>query len=461
MEDKILNLKLKYKGRYLDTAKYQRDFHNHLYIGSDKMLLWQILDKRFPEKFQLITRSKGKFFLNLWSEMEILLKIGKNVYSKQQLVEKGVIEDGKIQLQKAQMGRLKFLEDWEIEYNFSQPYQVVLTEKEKQEIRRFATFTPLSPQEKFTRIFLFLGVIFTIGGLWLFEANYEPPALIGLADRLSRIEHIATRVEVEPLREEVRRQPREEVEEEITQQVQQAAQMTSKEFEAEFGLSLTAGLTSGGEGELSSQLLEITEVQEIVAAGEAKGDLPQIRRGSSELDVVSSKIDLSETEGLGDLGSLDGVDLSSDAGFEEIDLANLGGQIGQYNITKIESKKKFEEMKRRFSGIKMMTEEDVEVAELPPQERTELAQIDKVVSAYKPQIIKLFTTESMMIDMYGTLQFNLIISPAGRVEAVDITPFEGSYFTSTFLAKCREIILNWQISVQEAVGYSFRMKFYK
>lgn len=465
MENKILNLKLKYKNKYLDIAKYKRDFHNQFYLGSDKMLLWQILDETFPEKFCLISRKKNQFQLNLWEEMDILVKEDNKIYPKHKLIREGILTNGVMQLKPNQMGRIKFLQDWEIEYNFSEPYRVVLSEEEKKEVKKFAHFSKVPAQDSFTRIFLLLGIIFTVGGLLLFESKYEPPLETDLAYRLSKIDYIATRVEI-PIPETKQQespQPREARKEEVTQQIHQAARMTSEEFQAEFGLSLNASLSGGNEEELNNQLLEITEVQEIISSGESyvSTSAPQITRGASELDVISSKVELGEGDGLGDLGGLDGVDLSNDSGFEEIDLANLGGNIGQYNITKIESKKKFEEIKKRFSGIKMMQEGNIEIAEMQPQEKTQLANIDKVVSAYKPQIIKLFTTESMMIDMYGTLEFSLIIGLNNQVEAVDINQIEGSYFTATFITKCKEIILNWKITVQEPVGYSFRMKFYK
>jgi hypothetical protein len=467
MEKKILNLSLKYKGKYLDIAKYQRDFHKRFFVGSDKNLIWQILNDNFPEKFLLIERKKDYFILHLWEHMDILVKEGNQIFTKQQLLENGILENNRLRLQENQMGRLRLLDEWEIEYSFVKPAKRVLTEAEKMAIKQFSTFSKLSPQERNTRIFLLVGIVLTVGLLSIFEANYQPPEINNLADRLSRLETIATRVEIPALKEEKPVQktykPREESEQEVTQQVQQAARMTAEEFQAEFGLSLDAGLSGGGEENLNNQLLEITEVQEIVASGKGgqPGYAPQITRGASELDVISSKVQLDEGEGLGSLGGLEGIDLDAESGFEEIDLANLGGNIGQYTITKIESKKKFEEIKKRFSGIKMMQEGNIEIQEMQPQERTELANIDNIVSAYKPQIVKLFTTESMMIDMYGSLEFSIIISPPGKVEAVDLNPIEGSYFTPTFLNKCQEIILNWNIPVDEPVGYSFRMKFYK
>ncbi|HHE38980.1 MAG TPA: hypothetical protein ENL20_10465, partial [Candidatus Cloacimonetes bacterium] len=370
MEKMILNLKFKYKGKYLDIAKYNRDFHNRFFVGSDKNLMWQILNSNFPEKFLLIERKKDYFILHLWDKMDILVKEGNQIFTKQQLIETGILKDNRLLLKENQMGRIRFLDDWEIEYSFVKPVKKILSDAEKQVIKQFATFSKLSPLERNTRIFLLLGVLLTVGLLYIFEANYQPPEINSLVERLSQLEKIATRVEVPVVEEEKQPKkiykPREESEQEVAQQVQQAARITAAEFEAEFGLSLDASLSGGTENELNNQLLEITEVQEIVSTGEGSksGVVPQITRGASELDVISSKIQLDEGEGLGSLGGLEGIDLDAESGFEEIDLANLGGNIEQYKITKIESKKKFEEIKKHFSGIKMMQEGNIEIQEM-------------------------------------------------------------------------------------------------
>ena len=159
---------------------------------------------------------------------------------------------------------------------------------------------------------------------------------------------------------------------------------------------------------------------------------------------------------MGDLG------LGGTGGFEEVDMASLGGNVGNYNITKVESKAQFTAVKKRFAGIKMVSEGSITVKQtVSPQTKSIVADIDRVVSTYKPQISKLFGVESMMMDMYGTIEFSLIISKNGKIEAVDIEPIQGSYFTDSFLSKCREIITNWKIPVKDAIGYSFRMKFMK
>jgi hypothetical protein len=469
MSDKILNLKLKYKDQYLDTARYNRDFTGKFFIGSDKMQFWQILDDKFPAKYNLISKVGDKFKMTLRQGMDVVVKKDDRVLTKEELQQSKLLNKNVLTLDPGSAGRLRFGGKWEIEYSFAKPYVYIASPEEIAIGKQFAKFTPSSPQEKFTRLFIVLGVLFTAVGLYIAESTYVPPVAINFTDRLKKIEEMATEIEVPEVQVEeeqvVERATTKAVEEEaVTEQVEEAQAMTEAEFEQEFGLALDSGMPGGeGEGDFANELLEVTEVSEIVAAGTGSGDGgPQASRGAADLDVASSSgFDAGSAAGLGDIAGLEGMDLGGTGGFEEVDVAGLGGDLGSYSITKVESKAQFQAVKKRFAGIKMVKEGSVKLEEMTPEAKTELANIDQVVSTYKPQITKLFTTESMMMDMYGTIEFSLIISAAGKVEAVDIEVADGSYFTDSFIGKCRQIILNWKIRVKEPIGYAFRMKFYK
>ena len=474
MVEKILNLKLKYKDKILDIARQKRDFSKSFIIGSNKFIFWQILDKAFPDKYSLISKSGSSYRLKLREGMDITIKKDNQELTKDDLRRANLLKGNTLTLDQSTIGAVTFGGDWKIEYNFIEPYRYVATREELTVAKQFAKASPLSPQEKFTRIFVTLGVLVTWIGLYIAESNYVPPVRLDFAERLLRIEEYATQVEVGEVEEvvgptETGPKSREEMEEEVTEQVEQAQAMSSKEFEQEFGLTLGDGISGmpGGEGvgDFSNELLEVTEVSEIVVAGTGPGtgSGPVATRGASDLDVAGAGgFDLEGVgDGLGDIGGLEGLDLGGTGGFEEVDLASLGGDVGSYNVTKVESKAQFQAVKKRFAGIKMVKEGTIKIEEMTPEAKTELANIDNVVSTYKPQITKLFTVESMIMDMYGTIEFSLIISASGRVEAVDMEVADGSYFTDNFLGKCRQIILNWKIKVKEPIGYSFRMKFYK
>ena len=471
MTEKILNLQLNYKGKYLDTVRYNRDFNKSFYVGKQKHLFWQINDDAFPQKHKFIAKSGSKFKLFLNKGMSV--KINKNgaELSEEDLKREKILTDGTLIINENTEGVIDFPNDWSVKYFFKEPYKYVPSREHIEIHKKFAKTPKPSEEVKFTRIFIVLGLLFTAIGLYIGEMNYEPPEEISFAERFQRIQETATRIETDiPLVVKKEEEPtgtfKKETEEATQQAVEQAAEMTSADFATEFGLELEGGI-EGGEGEESfaGELLEVSHIGEIVAAGPATGtgSDSKARKGAEDLELAGSGgFDLSSAgEGLGDFGSLGDLDLGGSGGFEEVDMASLGGDVGSFKVTKVKSKAQFQQIKKKYAGIKIVQEGSIKLEEQSPAMKTELANITQIVNTYKPQITKLYTVESMMMDMYGTLEINLIIGSNGNVEAVDITVSDGSFFTDSFISKTRDIIMKWKIKVKDPVGYSFRMKFYK
>ena len=479
MVDKVLNLKLKYKDKVLDIARHKRDFANKFYIGNDRDLFWQILDKAFPKRYNLISKKGSSFKMKLRDDMSVTVIKNNQELGIDDLRRANLMKGKTLTLDPTTAGHIDFGGSWEIEYSFIKPYTYTPSMQEISVAKQFAKFPPSTPQQKFTRIFVILGLLAAWIGLYIAESTYVPPVQVDFAERMQRIEEFATQIQPEIFEEVVDTEgttdvqvgkSREEMEVEVTEQVEQAQAMTSAQFEQEFGLALNVGggIQGGtGTGDFSNELLEVTEVSEIVAQGSGgpgSGTGPKARRGATDLDLAGSGgFDLEGSgDGLGGLGDMEGLGLGGTGGFEEVDMASLGGDVGSYNITKVKSKAQFKAVQKRFAGIKMVTEGSIKVKQTTsPQTKSIVADIDRVVATYKPQISKLFGVETMMMDMYGTIEFSIIINKSGKVEAVDIEAIQGSYFTDSFLTKCREIILNWKIPVKDPIGYSFRMKFMK
>ena len=478
MVDKVLNLKLKYKDKVLDIARYKRDFNNKFVIGNDRDIFWQILDRAFPKRYNLISKRGSSFKMKLRDDMSVKVMKDNQELGMDDLRRANLLKGRTLTLDPSTVGSINFGGKWEIEYSFITPYSYTPSIQEVSIAKQFAKFSPSTPQQKFTRAFVILGLIATWIGLYIAESTYVPPLKIDFTERMQRIEEFATQIQPEFVEEVATEgttdaqvgKSREEMEVEVTEQVEQAQAMTSAQFEQEFGLALNVGggiQGVTGTGDFSNELLEVTEVSEIVAAssgGPGAGTGPKARRGATDLDVAGTGgFDLEGSgDGLGGLGDMSGLDLGGTGGFEEVDMASLGGNVGSYNITKIESRAQFKAVQKRFAGIKMVKEGSIKVKQtVSPQTKSIVADIDRVVSTYKPQISKLFGVETMMMDMYGTIEFSIIINKRGKVEAVDMDVIQGSYFTDSFLRKCREIILNWKIPVKDPIGYSFRMKFMK
>ncbi|MDA3814101.1 MAG: hypothetical protein PF570_07605 [Candidatus Cloacimonetes bacterium] len=475
MVDKVLNLKLKYKDKVLDVARHKRDFTNKFYIGNDRDLFWQILDKAFPRRYNLISKIGSSFKLKLRDDMSVTVIKDNQELGIDDLKRANLMKGKSLTLDPSTTGHIDFSGSWEIEYSFINAYTYTPTMQEISIAKQFAKFPPPTPQQKFTRIFVILGLLVTWAGLYFAESTYVPPLKVDFAERMQRIEDFATQVQPEIMEVETEGtvdvpvgKSREEMEVEVTEQVEQAQAMTSAQFEQEFGLALDVGggIQGGtGTGDFSNELLEVTEVSEIVAQGSGgpgAGTGPKARRGATDLDLAGSGgFDLEGSgDGLGGLGDMEGLGLGGTGGFEEVDMASLGGDVGSYNITKVESRAQFKAVQKRFAGIKMVKEGSIQVKQTTsPQTKSIVADIDRVVATLRPQIEKLFARETMIMEMYGTVEFSIIINKNGKVEAVDTESIKGSYFTDSFLTKCREIILNWKIPVKDPIGYSFRMKF--
>jgi hypothetical protein len=243
MAEKILNLKLKYKDKILDIARQKRDFTKSFIIGSNKFIFWQILDKAFPDKYTLISKSGSSYKLKLREGMDVTIKKDNQELTKEDLRRANLLKGNTLTLDPSTIGVVTFGGDWKIEYNFMQPYRYVATREELTIAKQFAKTSPLSPQEKFTRIFIIMGVLVTWIGLYIAESNYVPPVRLDFLERLQKIEEYATLIEVGEVEEvvgptETGPKSREEMEEEVTEQVEQAQAMSSAEFEKEFGLTV-------------------------------------------------------------------------------------------------------------------------------------------------------------------------------------------------------------------------------
>ena len=471
MVEKILNLKLRYKNKDLDIARYGRDFTNKFSIGSDKHIFWQILDKAFPQNYTLINKKGNDFTMQLREGMDLSVKKNGKELTKDDLKRDKILKGNVLLMDKNTEGSISFGGQWAIEYFYREPFVYKASPEELALAKQFAKFPPLTNEQKFTRIFLILGLVFTAIGLYIGEVTYVPPKAIGIRERLNRLEEIATLIEPEIIEEvepDFTRGEREIGEEEVEEVEETTQEVTSEDFKNMFGLDLGTGEI--GDADLSSELLEVTQVDEIVAAastepgvGSGTGTGPGTKQpgGGTVLDDIVGSSGLAPGEGLGDLGGLEGLDLGQGTGFEEVDLADLGGDVGKFDITKIESKAHFETVKKRFAGIKAIKEGSFKLKDKAPKDRTEFANIKNQVNTYKPQITQLYTVESMIMEMYGRIEFVIIIEANGKVVAADFNISKGSYFSESFLKKARNIILQWNIKVRNPIQYTFPMTFMK
>lgn len=468
MAEKVLNLKLFYKNKVLDTARYNRDFTKSFQVGSDKRLFWQILDPAFPKKHKLLSKDGSGYKLRLTNKMEIELNIGGKVFNRQELESSSRIKNNILKIDKDSSGLVSLINNWDIQFNFAVPYQFSPNPQEIAIAKQFAKKPPADKEHrKLTRL-VFTGLVFTTILLYVGNIFYVPPIQINLKDRFDRIQEIATRITPEI---EEAEQPEVQVEVDIAKEkaqseeqaeeaVAQAEQTSVQEFEDMFGSGFS-------DDDFEADIFEVDVVGEIAVIGNgtdvtAPGDFTSNRPVSSGNKILeqasTGSIDLSD--GIAGLEGLEDIDLGGGMGLEEIDLSSLGGSTEDFKVTQVQSKQQLAAVKRRFAEIKTVEESELELQTVTPEERNQLANINMIVKTYKPQITRLYVSERMKVEMYGTLEFVLYIESGGQVVGVDIQPASGSFFTDAFLQKAREIVLNWKINVvKEDLTYSFRMKF--
>lgn len=482
MAKTILNLKLQYKGKILDIAKYGRDFTSKLYIGKSKHLFWQILDQKFPEKFLFLRKKDDKFSINLMPGMDVTFTKDNKELNKDALKTQNLMAGNEVILSSDMTGVIKLNADWNIFYEFQEPFVRVYTEAEKQIISQYSRRAELHPFQKFTRNFLLAATAFTIVGLILFDTFKPDYSLdLSLAERWRQMQSIATRVELptgidgqfvdEPA--ETTEQPSEQA---ATGQPGGSPRGTMSRAQAQAALSGLLGAGGFDPSSTGKGLIAVTTAEDIIAStlgggtgggkgGTGKGtggggpggtgvgdgtgfgsvfDPSEIPSGTANLAGLSSgrpQGKLSTTAPTGDVRTYVG-----DAGR----IAPVGKPVTSVSpgiVTK-------------FSGPSVQKVAEGGIASAPVEVRPELQRVEQLIARQKPQIKDAYRRYSQIKSMYGTLKFVVYIDSDGSVAGVQITPMSGEFYPE-FMKHLEQMILNWRFDNKNLVPYEFLMTFTK
>jgi len=480
MAKTLLNLKLHYKGKLLDIAKYGRDFTSKLYIGSSKYLFWQILDKNFPQKHLFLKKKENSFFMELLPEMKLAFSQNNQELDKEALKGKKLFTGNEVKLTPDMTGSVQIDHDWEISYEFTEPYHVIYTEQEKQIINQYARRADLKPFQKFTRNFLLAATAFTIIGLILFDTFKPDYALEDtLAERWQQMQSVATKVEIP---QDIYNQFAEEPTATETKPVEGETRTgtstggTMSRAAAQAALSGLFG-SGGGKG-----LFAITTEEDIIASsmGGGKGG------GGGGTGKGPGK------RGSGGGGFGDGTGLGDGSGFGSVfnpsevpsGTANLAGLSTGRPTGKLSTQAPSGDVSTyvgsaqrivpvgapatkvsagvvsRFTGPSVAKVQESGISAAPPDTRPELQRIEQRVARYKPQIKDLYNRYSQIKSMYGTMKYLLYIDTDGSIAGVQITPMSGEFYPE-FLSQLEKMIRTWRFDNKNLVPYEFIMTFTK
>ncbi|MCD4828315.1 MAG: hypothetical protein K8R90_02640 [Candidatus Cloacimonetes bacterium] len=84
-----------------------------------------------------------------------------------------------------------------------------------------------------------------------------------------------------------------------------------------------------------------------------------------------------------------------------------------------------------------------------------------LVDAHKDRLNRIYLEYSKLLEMGGRVEFAITLTKDGVIERVDSTPSEGARFSEEFLEMAREDIGSWNLPVDQAHVYRFRMTFMK
>ncbi|MDY0152696.1 MAG: hypothetical protein RBS43_10525, partial [Candidatus Cloacimonas sp.] len=170
---KLLNLNLNYKGKPLDFVRQGKDFKNKFFIGKDKFLYWQILDNNFPDKHLFITEKGDKFFMQLSPGAKLSCNKDGTPVDSGYLSQNNILQGTELLLRPDMTGSVAIAPDWEISYEFKEPWVPKLTPEEQQIAVQYARYSEPTAMERFNRNFLLLFLFLTIVFIIIFDLTFK------------------------------------------------------------------------------------------------------------------------------------------------------------------------------------------------------------------------------------------------------------------------------------------------
>lgn len=480
---KLLNLKLSYKGKLLDFVKEGGDIKKKFFIGSNKYLFWQILDPNFPEKHLLINEKGNQYYLLLPPGAKLsCMKDGAAVDSAF-LTQNSILRGTELLLRPDMTGTIAIAPEWEISYEYKEPWVSVLTPEEKQIVAQYARFSEPTSMERFNRnlmlLFIFLTIIFIVVFDWVlkpeqtFDNTLEEKLATLQKAELVRVEESkiegstfedqgTTGTDTEKPAEEAPAAPA------LTGTPAQAGTGggTAMNVGSMFGIGdFNPNATS------SAPTIRVATVTEGFAAarpgsrggGGGQGAGPGGAAGPG--GGFTTSFDPNAPAGVaGDIGKIatnaptvGGSSIKPKAGsFVNVSgdlrkLAPSGVAFGQTATTN----KIVSSFKSR--NVQQVTESSIQ--SLAPEVKGRYEIIGSTVKARQGQISALYSKYNAIVPFSGSASIQLLINAGGKVQAAIITP--NGQMPAEFLAEVKSLCESWSFNVKEEAIYTFTARFRK
>lgn len=475
---KLLNLTLHYKGKKLDQVRYGRDFKNKFFIGSDKYLFWQILDESFPEKHLFVTKKGDQLYLQLPQGAKVsCAKDGKPV-DESFLTKSFILQGNKLLLRPDMTGTLTIAPDWEISYEFREPYVLVLTPEQQQIATQYACRPQATADERFSRNLILLFVILTIIFVLIFDLFLKKQISYDttLEEKLQTLQK-AERIQAEALAKPSTFEEAGEYAEapEAPTGKEQAGGVTGGRgtaksagdiFGSGFG-TFDPSATSAARPVQAVTLMEGFVTSRPGGGGGGGGTGPGAGgAGPGFGGVGGTTFDPSATRSFtSDIGSVvtkapsvRGSDIRPEGGTivkasgDQSKLVPSGTAFGRTSET--------EKTIARFKTKEVTPVTEETISQAPAESRTIIDEVRRAVDTRKGQIQSLYMKWNATLPFSGSVKIQLLINASGKVQAAIITP-EGGSMPNGFLSELKQLCESWSFPINEEVDYTFKYRLRK
>lgn len=477
---KKLNLKLNYKGKPLDFVRHDKDFVKQFFIGSNKWLYWQILDPSFPDKHLFIQQKGDQLVMNLLPGAQLSCTKDGNAVDSNFLKQNNILNGNQLVLKPDMNGTVALNPDWEISYEFKEPWVVVLTQEEKQIVAQYARRTEPTAVERFNRnmifLFIFLALVFVI----LFDLVLKSDTTFDqtIEERLQTLQSIQASKIVPDLEETnaafvdqgstTAEAPKDDTPAPETQQTAQTGRPGSGGVSGgSAGLSSLLGNFDPNATSTGAQIQIVTTAESFVAArpGSRPGSGPGSGPGAGTAGTGSASSTFSAAVGpsfSGDIGAVatsgpkfagyatrpegaQGVNVVGDAS----KIAPSGRVFGETAQMK--------QVAADFSRRNIATIAEADIAALTDAQRSDYANLRDQVVAKQSQIEAAYRAAGAPATY--SFDITLRIEGSGRVVSAEVVP-KGS-IPEDFVAEVKRIVESWSFRVKEALAYKFPMRLRK
>jgi hypothetical protein len=494
-----LNLKLIYKGILLDTIKQDAEFKQKWTIGSDKFLFWQILDPAFPARHSLLQHHGKEVLMRLLPGVNITCSKNGSPVDADFLQKNGILTGTQLHLRPDMSGTIRWNQNWEIAYEYTEPQIRILTEEQRKEVAKYTRLGQMTGVERLNRGLILLTLILGLAFILLYDLVLKPEAInkATLAEKLAAMENAQR---IEPQFGQATPLP---TEESLT-----AEQKQLKDRQAELDKAKNKGKTDGKQtNKTSSQPANLTNAQSTFGNYRSGSSNPAGTGPVAQTTYYKNFVVAAPGGKNGSTGPNGGVAPSFDVNgnliggassgfastFDPNATANYnyttpnrittnkppsGGSTkppaGSTNIRIINEPTQLKPLSQgnsptpdavqtnkitsdvRPPDVVRPTEPEVKINPSYTGGTAANNDIYNKILARKNQIKQIYTKHDAQKHQSGSITVRMYIEQDGSVSA-EVTP--NGNFSSDFVSEIKSIVENWRIPVNKKSIYEFKMQF--